>query len=121
MGKLIEMKCEVCRIGAPKVSDAEIVDLLPQVPEWKTVEHDQIKKLQKTFTFKNFSHAMLFTVKVGDIAETEGHHPSILTEWGQVTITWWTHKIKGLHRNDFIMAANTDLCYKEFETDLTAG
>jgi 4a-hydroxytetrahydrobiopterin dehydratase len=47
-------------------------------------------------------------MQVGQIAEEEGHHPSILTEWGRVTVTWWTHKIKGLHRNDFIMAAKTD-------------
>lgn len=57
------------------------------------------------FKFKDFAEALAFTNKVGQIAEEEGHHPSILTEWGGVTVTWWTHKIKGLHRNDFIMAA----------------
>jgi len=51
---------------------------------------------------------MTFTNQVGEIAEAQGHHPAILTEWGKVTVTWWTHKIKGLHRNDFIMAAKTD-------------
>ncbi len=60
------------------------------------------------FKFKDFVQAGAFTNKIAEIAEQEGHHPAILTEWGKVTVTWWTHKIKGLHRNDFIMAAKTD-------------
>ena len=63
------------------------------------------------FRFSNFAEALTFTDKVGELAETEGHHPAILTEWGRVTVTWWTHKIRGLHRNDFIMAAKTDQIY----------
>ncbi len=50
--------------------------------------------------------------KVGELAEEEGHHPALLTKWGRTTVTWWTHKIKGLHRNDFIMAAKTDEPYQ---------
>ena len=72
------------------------------------VERDGIKRLERVFKFKDFAEALAFTNKVGQIAEEEGHHPSILTEWGRVTVTWWTHKIKGLHRNDFIMATKTD-------------
>jgi 4a-hydroxytetrahydrobiopterin dehydratase len=63
--------------------------------------------------YKNFVEALHFTNKVGELAETEGHHPSLLTEWGKVTVTWWTHKINGLHRNDFIMAAKTDELYAQ--------
>jgi 4a-hydroxytetrahydrobiopterin dehydratase len=76
------------------------------VPDWQIIERDGIKRLERTF--KNFAQAVAFTNKVAEIAEAEGHHPAILTEWGKVTVTWWTHKIKGLHRNDFIMAAKTD-------------
>jgi 4a-hydroxytetrahydrobiopterin dehydratase len=73
-----------------------------------TVEKDGIKRLERSFLFDDFAQALAFTNKVGQIAEEEGHHPDILTEWGRVTVSWWTHKIGGLHKNDFIMAAKTD-------------
>jgi len=63
------------------------------------------------FSFKNFVEALAFTNSVGALAEEQGHHPDLLTEWGRVTVTWWSHKIKGLHRNDFIVAARTDQIY----------
>ena len=103
-----QMKCTACRKGEPTVTDAEIAELHPQVPEWQLIERDGIKRLEHVFKFENFAQALAFTNKVGELAEAEGHHPAILTEWGRVTVTWWTHKIKGLHRNDFIMAAKTD-------------
>ena len=103
------MTCVACRRDAPTVSDAEIADLHPQVPEWELVELDGIRRLRRVFSFENFARALQFSIKVGEIAEAEGHHPALLTEWGRTTVTWWTHKIKGLHRNDFIMAAKTDL------------
>ena len=61
------------------------------------------------YLFKNFRHALAFTNAVGAIAEEVGHHPALLTEWGKVTVTWWSHEMRGLHRNDFIMAARTDV------------
>ena len=67
-----------------------------------------IRRLERVFRFRNFAEALSFTNQVGDLAEEEGHHPAILTEWGQVTVTLWTHKIRGLHRNDFILAAKID-------------
>jgi 4a-hydroxytetrahydrobiopterin dehydratase len=88
--------------------DEEIQSYTPQVPEWEVIDVDGIKRLQRQFKLKNFSQALAFTNQVGALAEAEDHHPAILTEWGRVTVTWWTHKIKGLHRNDFIMAAKTD-------------
>lgn len=91
------------------MSDAEIADLRPQVPEWELVELDGIRRLRRVFSFEDFAQALQFSIKVGEVAEAEGHHPALLTEWGRTTVTWWTHKIKGLHRNDFIMAAKTDL------------
>lgn len=105
---LIQEKCVACRRDAPQVTEAEIAELKPQIPDWQLIERDSIKRLERVFSFANFADALAFTNKVGALAEEEGHHPAILTEWGKVTVTWWTHKIKGLHRNDFIMAAKTD-------------
>jgi 4a-hydroxytetrahydrobiopterin dehydratase len=102
------MKCEACRRGEPTVTQAEIAEFEPQVPDWELVERDEIKRLERVFRFDDFAQALAFTNKVGELAESEGHHPALLTEWGKVTVTWWTHKIRGLHRNDFIMAAKTD-------------
>jgi 4a-hydroxytetrahydrobiopterin dehydratase len=105
---LDEMKCEPCRGGIPPLTKAEIDQYYRQLQSWSVIEKDGIKRLEKSFKFKDFAEALAFTNKIGKIAEKEGHHPDILTEWGRVTVSWWTHKIKGLHRNDFIMAAKTD-------------
>mgnify|MGYP002622235883 CR=1 FL=1 len=108
MSQLSQQPCEACRKGAPTVSDAEIALFKPEVPEWKIIERDGIMQLERAFTFPDFQQALAFTNRVGELAETAGHHPALLTEWGKVTVTWWSHKIKGLHRNDFILAARTD-------------
>lgn len=108
MDKLYSMKCVACRGGEPTLTDSEIAEFLPQVPEWQVQEVDGVKRLQRMFKLKNFIEAVAFTNKVGMIAEKEDHHPLIITEWGRVTVQWWTHKIRGLHKNDFIMAAKTD-------------
>ncbi len=112
MVTLYQLKCTACRGDEPPVSDEEIPPLHQQVPDWRIVERDGIKRLERVFKFKNFAQALHFTNQVGSLAEEEGHHPTILTEWGRVTVTWWTHKIKGLHQNDFIMAAKTDRLYQ---------
>ena len=111
MEGLTEMKCVACRRDAPKVTEAEITEYHPQVSEWELIERDEIKRLERLFQFDGFAQALAFTNRVGELAEEEGHHPALLTEWGRVTVTWWTHKIRGLHRNDFIMAAKTDALY----------
>jgi len=108
MGDLTQEKCVACRRDAPRLNDSEIAQLKPEIPEWGLLTRDDIPRLNRVFTFKNFAEALVFTQKVGELAESEGHHPAILTEWGRVTVSWWTHKIRGLHRNDFIMAAKTD-------------
>ena len=90
------------------MTDAEVAELLPQVPDWELVEVDGIRRLTRIFPADDFAQALEFTNAVGELAEAEGHHPALLTEWGRTTVTWWTHKIRGLHRNDFIMAAKTD-------------
>jgi 4a-hydroxytetrahydrobiopterin dehydratase len=82
--------------------------LTPLIPDWEWQEHVGVPRLVRTFRVPNFREALLFTQRVGELAEAEGHHPALLTEWGKVTVSWWTHKIRGLHRNDYIMAAKTD-------------
>jgi 4a-hydroxytetrahydrobiopterin dehydratase len=114
MEELTEQKCEACRVGAPSVSDKEIKQLQPQVPEWRVITEDGIPKLDRTFKLKNFKDAIAFTDEVGAAAENEGHHPRLTTEWGKVGVTWWTHKIRNLHKNDFIMAAKTDRIYQKY-------
>jgi 4a-hydroxytetrahydrobiopterin dehydratase len=106
---LTEERCVACRRDAPTVSDGEIAALLPQIPNWELIELDGVKRLRRVFSFDDFAQALDFTRTVGALAEEEGHHPALLTEWGRTTVSWWTHKIKGLHRNDFIMAAKTDV------------
>ena len=108
MSALSEMRCTACRGDEPTLTDAEIAQMHPQVPEWQVIQREGIKRLQRVFGFRNFAQALAFTNRVGEQAEKEGHHPALLTEWGKVTVTWWTHKIGGLHQNDFIMAARTD-------------
>jgi|SRR5690606_35092259 len=111
MEPLAGMKCEACRKGAPTVTEEEMRELLPQIPDWRVEEREGIPRLVRVFDFPDFASALDFTNRVGAIAEEEGHHPALLTEWGRVTVQWWTHKIKGLHRNDFIMAAKTDAVF----------
>ena len=111
MTDLKNVKCEACRRDAPRATQEEMAQYLPQIPEWSIIERDDIQPLERSFKFENFAQALAFTLKVGELAESEGHHPTIVTEWGNVTVAWWTRKIKGLHRNDFAMAAKTDALY----------
>jgi 4a-hydroxytetrahydrobiopterin dehydratase len=108
MATLIIEKCTACRRDSPRVTEGDIQQLKPQIPEWALRESDGIPRLEREFRFTNFAQALNFTNRVGALAEEEGHHPAILTEWGKVTISLWTHKIRGLHRNDFVMAAKID-------------
>ncbi|HKL25454.1 MAG TPA: 4a-hydroxytetrahydrobiopterin dehydratase [Desulfuromonadales bacterium] len=108
MNSLSEKSCTACRAGAPPATDEQIARYLGELPDWQLIDIDGVKRLQKIYKFKNFAQALQFTDRVGAAAEQEGHHPAILTEWGQVTVSWWTHAIGGLHENDFIMAAKTD-------------
>lgn len=108
MTELARMKCVACRGGEPLLTDEEIAALRPEVPGWQVIEVEGVKRLERTFKLKNFIEAVAFTNKIAMVAEKEDHHPLIVTEWGRVRVQWWTHKIKGLHKNDFIMAAKTD-------------
>jgi 4a-hydroxytetrahydrobiopterin dehydratase len=112
METLTQMTCVACRRDEPTVTDAEIAEFQPQVSDWAIVELDGIRRLSRVFSFDDFAQALEFTNKVGELADKEGHHPALLTEWGRTTVSWWTHKIRGLHRNDFVMAAKTDVLYQ---------
>lgn len=108
MATLTQERCVACNRDAPRLSEEELQQLLLQIPGWTPVERDGIPRLERTFRTPDFVSALDLTNRVGHLAEEEGHHPAILTEWGRVTVTWWTHKIRGLHRNDVVMAAKTD-------------
>ena len=112
MTELSEQDCEVGRADAALISEAELQQLMPAIADWQIVVVDTVMQLTREFTFRNFAQAMAFSNRVGDIAEAEDHHPAILTEWGRVTVTWWSHNIRGLHKNDLIMAARTDKVYE---------
>ncbi|MBW0149454.1 4a-hydroxytetrahydrobiopterin dehydratase [Marinobacter arenosus] len=113
MSELTQQSCEACRAGAPTVSETEKQSLHKEVPDWEIVETDGEEQLHKVFKLKNFAQAQAFTNKVGDLAEAEDHHPAILLEYGKVSVSWWTHAIGGLHKNDFVMAAKTDAAFRD--------
>jgi 4a-hydroxytetrahydrobiopterin dehydratase len=113
MQKLSKQNCEACHADAPKISDEDLKALMPGIPDWNVIVVDGVMQLSREFGFSNFEQAIAFSNRVGEIAEAVNHHPAILTEWGRVTVTWWSHKIRGLHKNDLIMAARTDEVYAD--------
>ena len=113
MNELYQERCVACRRDSPAVTAEEIGALHPTVAEWELRDAAGIPQLDRVFSFRNFRQALTFSNAVGELAEAEGHHPRVVTEWGRVGVTWWTHKIRNLHRNDFIMAAKTDRLYQE--------
>ncbi len=108
MNELAGMHCSPINADSKRLNDQEIGRYQSKLPDWEIYQKDDEPRLEKVFKFKDFTQAMDFTNQVATIANQEDHHPAILTEWGRVTVTWWTHKIHGLHLNDFIMAAKTD-------------
>lgn len=108
MTDLVDRTCAACRAGAPQATPEQIAGYLPQLPGWRIKKVAGIKRLEKTFPCKDFARALALTNRIGAIAEQQDHHPAIVTEWGRVTVSWWTHTIAGLHVNDFIMAAKTE-------------
>ena len=104
---LTQKTCEPCEKGTPPLKQEEIDALLPSLHEdWHVID---LHHLERAFHFSNFKQALDFTIQVGQIAEQEGHHPDIVLSWGKVQVTLWTHKIKGLSSNDFILAAKIDM------------
>jgi 4a-hydroxytetrahydrobiopterin dehydratase len=105
---LTQKKCTACTGDSAPLSESEIKKFKSQIPEWEIEDKNGELRLTRSYKFSDFKQALDFTQQVGEKAEEEGHHPSLLTEWGKVTVTWWTHAINGLHENDFIMAAKSD-------------
>ncbi len=118
---LTSQTCIPCSGKVPPASETEVAELKPQIPDWEIISVDGVQQLQRVYNFSSFKTALEFTNKVGDLAETEQHHPALLTEWGKVTVTWWTHALNGLHRNDFIMAAKTDEAAQGLTSDTPAS
>ncbi len=104
---LASFACTACRKDSPRASAEETAAWLPLLAGWKIVEVEGVARLERDFSFIGFARALAFTNRVGALAEQAGHHPLLLTEWGHVRVSWWTHAIGGLHRNDFILAART--------------
>ncbi len=113
MTNLSKMHCLACRGDQPVVSEAQVDQFMSEVPDWQVAEVAGVRRLVRVFKFRNFAEAIAFTDKVGAIAEQEDHHPLLITEWGKVTVNWWTHKLHGLHQNDFVMAARTDQLFSQ--------
>ena len=103
--------CIPCRADAPRLNDAEIDELRLNTPMWAVVDVSGVRQLQRTFDFESYPDALAFTLRVGQLAQEQDHHPVIITRFNSVTLEWYTHAIKGLHRNDFIMAAKSDDAY----------
>jgi 4a-hydroxytetrahydrobiopterin dehydratase len=112
MNELAQMHCSKITADSARLNQREIDQYNSRLPDWRIYEAGGEPRLEKVFKFKDFRQAIDFTNKVAQAADEEDHHPAILTEWGRVTVTWWTHRIKGLHLNDFVMAAKTDQLYK---------
>ena len=106
MSDLAKKTCIPCKGGVPPMKGAKLDDLLEKLKnDWKLIKEHH---LEKEYSFKNFKEALNFTIKVGELAENQGHHPDIFLAWGKVKLTIWTHKIDGLTESDFIFAAKAD-------------
>lgn len=115
MTELAEQACTACKSDAPKLSTKQLDELRTQIPQWREVNDEGVPQLQRTFSFADFMQAMHFANAVAELAESFNHHPKLQVEWGKTTVTWWTHKISGLHLNDAILAAKTDELWAEKE------
>jgi 4a-hydroxytetrahydrobiopterin dehydratase len=103
---LVGKSCTPCKGGIPALTEGEAQSFQAQVAKWEL--SDEARRIERTFQFKNFGEALAFVQKVGEVAEAEGHHPDICFGWGYAKVALQTKKIKGLHENDFIMAAKID-------------
>jgi 4a-hydroxytetrahydrobiopterin dehydratase len=106
VSELKARKCVPCQGGIPPLSVDEANALISQIENWDLIE--SATKICRTFTFKNFMQAQAFAVKVGILSESENHHPDIHYGWGFCSVFFYTHKIGGLHENDFIMASKVN-------------
>ncbi|MFT6430722.1 MAG: 4a-hydroxytetrahydrobiopterin dehydratase [Halopseudomonas sp.] len=108
MGTLATESLDRSKQGAKILAENDAQTLLESLEGWSLISIDDVSRAEKTYQFKDFQQALTFTNQVGALAEDVGHHPALLTEWGKVTVTWWSHDLGGVHRNDLIMAARTE-------------
>lgn len=107
MTKLSELTCEACNASAQLLTSNEIARLLPEVLGWEVIVESGIQKLKCIFQTTSYKKAILLTNSIASLADSINHHPQIILEYSSVTVVWWSHNIKGLHKNDFIMASKT--------------
>lgn len=117
MSRLTEAQVTPGQQGMSALKQAAIEEYMAQIEGWEVVDVQEVPRLQRTYRFDDFVQALDFTNQVGVIAEEVDHHPVLELTWGRVTVSWWTHVIDGLHKNDFIMAARTDQIYAGYEED----
>lgn len=106
MSELLSKKCIPCQIGVDPLTQEKIKEYMNELKDGWSLKNNTV--IEKVYKFKDFKEALDFTNKVGELAESEGHHPTITLTWGKVIIQLTTFKIKGLHENDFILAAKID-------------
>lgn len=111
MSALSRLNCSACNKSTKSLTLKEIEVLLREVSDWELIVEGGIQKLKRQFDTKNYQHSISFTNAVAELAETTNHHPQIIMEYSCVTVVWWTHVIKGLHKNDFIMASKTSALF----------
>ena len=103
---LASKTCTPCRGGVPPLGRAEAERLLAETPGWSLT--DDATRIERTFKTKDFASALALVERIAELAEAEDHHPDVCFGWGYCRVVFQTHKIKGLHENDFIMAAKID-------------
>ena len=113
MESLDAERCVACHADSPRATRDEIETLKPQIPLWKIETGNKVPKLERVFKIRKYTSALSFTQNIGEFANEEGHHPKIVIESGKVTVSWWTHAINDLHRNDVIMAAKPDRLFEK--------
>ena len=113
MTELLKKTCSACEIDAPLVPHDQQIELLKDLDGW-IIDNSDISKLTKEFKLNNYEQSIVFANLIADLAELQDHHPKIIIEWGSVSLEWWSHKIGGLHMNDFICAAKSDEIFDTF-------
>jgi len=111
MTQLADLEPQLSPPPVDALTRVEIERLAEQLPAWTVCMEDSPRKLLRRFSFSNFREALDFTNQVGALAESFNHHPTLTTEWAQVTVSWWSHSARGIHQNDLILAAKTDALF----------
>ena len=112
MNELHQESCVPIRQGkAQALTDEALKSLLEELPAWLLEHRDSTTVITRIYLFKRYIDALRFVQNLGEQAQAEDHHPVMVVEWGRVGVTWWTHTLNGVHRNDAIMAARSDQIY----------